>query len=169
MRNIQIIATILLVLGEGMLFAANRYDPINASVLMLAMLLFALGNVRFMFVAYAPASTKLGAFLTITGYFLSALFFFDVMGFGISEHSSHFHKKLFWFPQLLLIGGMCFLTLWFRQRSKLDALPGVTMAVALVLYSGTRYFEFASLLQLIGGIALAGAAVWIAFYKLEKY
>jgi len=152
-----------------MLFAANRYDPINASILMLAMLLFALSSLRFLFAPFAPPSNRYGSICLILGFFMSAFFFFDIMGFGLTPHSSHFAKFLFWFPQLLLLAGASLFAVWLYPLGKSDKALGLTLPIALIAYAAPRIFSLGASSQLITAIMLGATLCWLAIYEIRQF
>ncbi len=168
LRTTNLIACFLLLLGEIMLFAANRYDPINASILMLAMLLLALSSTRFLFAPFAPSTNRVGASLLVFGFFLSAFFYFDIMGFGLSPHSSHFSRALFWGPQLLLIGGAIPIAIWLVPLGKTDKALGLTLPLAFMLYAVPRQLSLSSSVQLVTAVTLCAALIWLAVYRIRQ-
>jgi len=169
LRTTNFIAILLFILGEIMVFAANRYDPINASILMLAMLLLALSNLRFIFAPFAPANNRLGSLAIIIGFFASAFFFFDIMAHGLTEHSLHFEKFLFWFPQLLLLGGSVLIATWLYPLGRNDRALGVSLSIAFLAYAASRYMMLSPSAQLITALTLAATLSWLALYKIREF
>lgn len=169
LRTVNFIAIFLLALGETMLFAANKHDPINASVLMLAMLLLAISSLRFLFIPYAPMNNRFGALALIFGFFASAFFQFDIMAFGITEHSSHFGKTLFNAAQTLLIFGSILLGFWLYPLGKVDKSLGLTFPIATIAYAVPRLFALSSSAQLVTALMLCATLAWLAIYKIQRY
>lgn len=169
LRTTNLIAVFLFGLGEIMLFAANRYDPINASILMLAMLLFALSSLRFLFAPFAPSSNRYGSICIILGFFMSAFFYFDIMAFGLTPHSSHFAKFLFWFPQLVLLIGSGLFAMWLYPLGKTDKALGLTLPIALIAYAAPRILTLSATSQLVTAIMLGATLCWLAFYKIRQF
>lgn len=169
LRTVNFIAIFLLALGETMLFAANKHDPINASVLMLAMLLLAISSLRFLFAPYAPLTNRFGALFLIFGFFASAFFQFDIMAFGVTEHSSHFGKTLFIASQTLLILGSVLLALWLYPLGKTDKSLGLTLPIAMIAYSAPRFLGLSASAQLVTALMLCATLVWLAIYKIQRY
>ncbi|MGJ8529458.1 hypothetical protein [Maritalea sp.] len=169
LRTTNLIACFLFLLGETMLFAANRYDPINASILMLAMLLLALSSVRFLFAPFAPSSNRVGASLLVFGFFSSAFFFFDIMGFGLTPHSSHFDRTLFWGPLLFLMSGAVLFAVWLYPLGKIDKALGLTLPLALLIYAAPRLLALSPSAQLVTAFTLCATLVWLALYKIRQF
>ena len=169
LRTTNLIAVFLFGLGETMLFAANRYDPINASVLMLAMLLLALSTLRFLFAPFAPPTNRYGAICMILGFFVSAFFYFDIMAYGLSPPSSHFANFLFWFPQTLMIIGAMLWANWLYPLGKHDKALGLTLPLALLSYAAPRLLTLSATAQLVTAIMLGATLCWLAFYKIRQF
>jgi len=169
LRTTNFIAIFLFGLGEIMLFAANRYDPINASILMLAMLLLALSTLRFLFAPFAPSSNRYGSICIILGFFMWAFFYFDIMALGLSAPSSHFAKFLFWFPMLLLAGGAVLFALWLSPLGQPDRALGLTLPIAFALYATPRLLALSQLAQLITAIMLGATLFWLAIYRIRQF
>ena len=168
-RTTNLIAVFLFGLGETMLFAANRYDPINASVLMLAMLLLAISSLRFLFVPYAPLTNRFGSLFLIFGFFGSAFFQLDIMAFGVTEHSNHFGKTLFIASQVLLVLGSGLLGLWLYPLGKTDKSLGFTLPIAMLAYAAPRFLGLSASAQLVTALMLCATLAWLAIYKIQRY
>lgn len=171
LRTVNFIAIFLLALGETMLFAANKHDPINASVLMLAMLLLAISSLRFLFlfVPYAALTNRFGSLFLIFGFFGSAFFQFDIMAFGVTEHSSHFGKTLFIASQVLLVLGSGLLGLWLYPLGKTDKSLGITLPIAMLVFAAPRFLGLSASAQLVTALMLCATLAWLAIYKIQRY
>ena len=169
LKTTNLIAVFLFGLGETMLFAANRYDPINASMLMLAMLLFAMSTLRILFAPFAPSTNRLGSICMIFGFFMWAFFYFDIMALGLTTHSSHFGKALFWLPQILLISGSLMLAFWLHPLGKQDKALGIVLPLAFITYAGARVFALSPSAQLLTALMLGATLCWLALYKIRQF
>jgi len=91
------------------------------------------------------------------------------MAFGLSAHSSHFAKFLFWCPQALLICGSILFAVWLYPLGKQDKALGLTLPIALCAYAAPRILMLSPTSQLITAIMLGATLCWLAYYKIRQF
>ena len=169
LRTASIIGISLFLLSHAMLFFSQQHDPINASVMMLASILIALGFLRFFGAPYAPLSNRLGIIFWIGGWFLNALLHFDIMALGLTPAFSHQEKLLWSISHLCFIAAAGSFFFWMNQdyqsqRKVALVVLGITIGFTLI-----QQFAQNTTLTLIAALIFAAALVWFAIFKIEKY
>lgn len=152
-----------------MIFFANKHDPINASILMLAFLLMALSIIHFFFVTYAPMPLRIGTVFLFAGLFAQALLQFDIMALGVTEPFSHQAKPLALFAAISPpIGGFMLAWIWKTDHAK-NATRALGFALAATLFACAQTFLPAMTINLLAALIFAAGFFALSFAKTTSY
>jgi hypothetical protein len=169
LRIASLFGLCLFLLGHIMVFFTGKHDPINASILMLALLLMALSITHLFLIAYAPVSTRWGALLLFLGLFAHALLQFDIMGLGISAQFTHYDKPLAHFALFAPLLGSAFIFHWLRNEHPDEILRGGLFMGGALFYGAAQAFFTSPVLSLVAALIFASSFLYLSFLNTQKY
>lgn len=169
LRTAHIIGISLFLLSHAMLFFSRQHDPINASVMMLASILMAVGMLRFLSAPHAPISNRLGTLFWVIGFFLMAFMHFDIMALGITPAYMHQGKLLWNLSHITLaLAAVCF-AIWIYAEDRSQLRFAVGALAGVIIFGLMMQFSFNAVLNATSALIFAAACTWLAIYKIVKY
>ncbi len=169
LRTAHIIGIALFLLSHAMLLFSKQHDPINASVMMLACILMAVGMLRYFSAPYAPLSNRFGIALWVTGFFLTAFMHFDIMALGITPAFMHQSKLLWTLSHIALVAAAICFAAWLYIDDRGNFRLSIVALIGILIFALAMQFSFNASLNATAALLFATASTWYAIYKIEKY